>query len=170
MLFNSYITEGDDNTAAVANDEVDSLVAADLDPDSTEGIEAMAAEVENHMTTTALEAVSYFEGGEEAIQHFTESADVQALVEARKMPKRTFVRLNKSDDLQRRSNLACLVLAKAHKDPLWTKLAQNRVKERKLRNAIYVKYRNKANMVARKSQLQHQKIARNLPSLPKVQY
>lgn len=162
MFLNNYVNEAENQ------DDLDMLV--DHDPDSAEGIEAMAQEVEQHMTTAALEAVSYFDGGEDAVRNFTESAEVQALVESRKIPKKTYVRLNKNDDLQRRSNLACLVLAKNHKDPLWIKLAQNRIKERKLRNAIYKKYQNKANVVARKSQIQHIKNARKLPSLPKIQF
>lgn len=163
MFLNSYVNE-----EAEVQDDIDLLV--DHDPDSAEGIEAMAQEVEQHMTTAALEAVSYFDGGEEAVRNFTESAEVQALVESRKLPKKTFVRLNKNDDLQRRINLASLVLAKNHKDPLWTKLSLNRIKERKLRNAIFIKYRTKATMIAKKSQMQHVRNASKLPSLPKIQF
>lgn len=159
MLLNDYITETE-------NDDIDALV--EHDPDSAEGIDAMADEVEQHMTAAALEAVTYFENGEAAVHNFTESAEVQALVESRRLAKNTVVRLNRNDDLQRRSNLACLVLAKKHNDSLWTKLAQNRVRERKLRNAIYKKYRNKANIIAKRSQIKHVKTLRKLPSLPKI--
>ncbi len=162
MLFSSYLNEAE--TDVDIKDDVDDLMDDPNDDD------AMAAEVEKHMTTAALEAVSYFEGGEEAVKAFTESAEVQALVEARKLSKKTYVRLNKNDDLQRRSNLACLVLAKNHKDPLWAKLAKNRIMERKLRNAIYAKYKNKAALIARKSQVQHVKAMRKLPALPKIQF
>lgn len=162
MLFNQQLHEAEEK------DDLDMLV--EYDPDSAEGIDNMAKEVEQHMTAAALEAVSYFEGGEEAVRNFTESAAVQAFVEARKIPKKTFVRLNKNDDLERRRNLACLVLAKNHKDPLWTKLSINRIKERKLRNAIYAKYKNKAGIVAKKSQMQHIKDSKKLPALPKVTF
>lgn len=165
MFLDKYITESDTDEIS----DVD-VIAGEIDADSPEGVEAMAREVETHMTTAALEAVSYFDGGEEAVKTFTESAEVQALVESRKLPKKTFVRLNKMDDLQRRSHLACLVIAKNKKDPLWTKLALNRVKERKLREAIYKKYGNKAAIVARKSQQVHIKNSRKLPSLPKIQF
>ena len=164
MFLNQYITEADAEVSDV------DMISGEVDPDTPEGIEVMAAEVETHMTTAALEAVSYFEGGSEAVKTFTESAEVQALVESRRLPKKTFVRLNKMDDLQRRSHLACLVIAKNKKDPLWTKLALNRVKERKLREAIYKKYGSKAAIVARKSQQVHIKNSRMLPSLPKVQF
>lgn len=160
MIFNKF----NEDATEVDNDAVDTLIGAE-DPDN---IEAMADEVEAHMTTAALEAVTFFEGGEQAVQKFNESKEV--MTESRRLVKKTYVRLNKSDDLQRRSHLACLVLAKAHKDPLWTKLALNRIKERKLRNAIYKKYGNKANMVAKKSQLVHIKNSRKLPALPKIQF
>lgn len=162
MFLNNYVNESE------AQDAVDLLV--DYDPDSAEGIEAMADEVEQHMTAAALEAVTYFENGEAAVKKFTESAEVQALVEARRLPKNTYVRLSRNDDLQRRSHLACLVLAKRHKDSLWTKLAQNRIKEKKLRNAIYAKYNNKARIIAKKSQLKHTKAASRMPALPKIMF
>lgn len=150
-------------------DDIDALV--DPDPTSANAIDQMAEEVEKHMASAALESVTFFEGGEEAVKQFSESVDeLESVNEARRLVKKTFVRLNKNDDLQRRSHLACLVLAKAHKDPLWTKLALNRVKERKLRNAIYKKYENKAKMVARKSQQIHIKNSRKLPALPKIQF
>ena len=164
MIFNS-IRESEEE-----ENLLDSVAAGAIDPSSPEGIEAAAAEVETHMTTAAMEALTYFDNGEEAIKNFTESTEVRALVEARKIPKKTYVRLNKSDDLNRRTHLACLVLAKNNNDSLWKKLALNRVKERKLRNAIYKKYSTRAQLVARKSQLVHQKNARKLPALPKIQY
>lgn len=163
MLFKKML---EDTTEVV--DDVDAL--SEPDPNTADGVEQMAAEVERHMTESALEAITYFDGGEEAVKNFTESAEVQELLEARKLVKKTYVRLNKNDDLQRRSHLACLVLAKAHKDPLWNKLAHNRIIERKLRNAIYKKYENRAKAVARKSQQIHIKNSRKLPALPKVQF
>ena len=60
MIFsNNIIRESEED--ALEQDDID-IVAGDYDPDSAEGIEAMANEVEQHMTTAALEAVSYFEG------------------------------------------------------------------------------------------------------------
>lgn len=150
-------------------DAIDMLAATE-DPNSAEGIEAMAKEVEDHMTAAALESLVYFDNGEDAVKHITESSEIQALFESRRMVKKTFVRLNKNDDLVRRSHLACLVLAKHNKDPLWQKLADNRIREKKLRNAIYQKYSNKAKIVARKSQQVHIKNTRKLPDLPKIQF
>ena len=144
------------------------LISGEVDADTEEGMEAIAAEVENNMQAAALESASYFEGGEEAQKSFMESAEVQALVEARKMSKKTFVRLNKNDDYTRRAHLASLILARTAGDPLFKKLALNRVKERQLRNAIFKKYESKARMVARKSQQQHIKNMKKMPALPKI--
>lgn len=155
--------------------EIDELtpeekIEAKADPNSEVALDAMAEELENLCTENALSAVRYFDGGEEAVKSFTESAEVQSMLESRKFSKATYVRLNKSDDLQRRTHLAALILAKEHNDALWKKLAQNRVRERKLRAAIFAKYGNKAAIVARKSQIVHQKKMRKLPSLPKIKF
>lgn len=148
---------------------IDDLTAAE-DPDSAEGIKAMAKQVEDQMRSAAIESLVYFDNGEDAVKHITESSEFQALFESRKMAKKTFVRLNKNDDLIRRSHLACLILAKNNNDPLWHKLADNRIKEKKLRNAIYQKYGEKAKIIARKSQQVHIKNAKKLPDLPKIQF
>jgi hypothetical protein len=159
MIFGSVVKED-----AEVND-VDLLTA---DPETEEGIEAIAGEVESNMQVAALENVTYFEGGEDSQKAFVESAEVQALVEARKMSKKTFVRLNKNDDFTRRAHLASLILARNAKDPLFNKLAQNRVRERDLRRQIFKKYESKAKIVAKKSQAQHIKNMKKMPALPKI--
>ena len=151
---------------AVEGDEVDAVL--DKDPDTEAGMENIAADVESLMQQSALESVSYFEGGEEAVKNFTESAEVQALVEARRMSKKTFVRIGVNDDLRRREHLAAIIIAKEKHDPLFHQLALNRVKERKLRNAIFKKYGSKARLVAKKSQKAHIKAMRKLPALPQI--
>lgn len=164
MFLGNYLNESE----KTVDDVIDDMAMADADPDSAEATEDAAKQVEALCRESALENAPFFENGEEAVKNFTESAEVQALVEARKMSKNTFVRLNKNDDLTRRSHLACLVLAKKNNDPLWKKLALNRVKERKLREAIYKKYGNKGAIVARKSQQIHIKQMRKMPALPKI--
>jgi hypothetical protein len=159
MIFGNVLKED-----AEIND-VDLLTA---DPETEEGIEAIAGEVESNMQVAALENVTYFEGGEDSQKAFVESAEVQALVEARKMSKKTFVRLNKNDDFTRRAHLASLILARNAKDPLFNKLAQNRVRERDLRRQIFKKYESKAKIVAKKSQAQHIKNMKKMPALPKI--
>ena len=62
--------------------------------------------------------------------------------------KKTLVRLNKQDDLTRRTKTAALQLARENNDPLWDKLAANRVKERELINKIMAKYGNKGQKAA----------------------
>lgn len=159
MLFNNVVTEGDTDT-----NDID-VLAGTADPSTEDGENAIAQEVENNMQSAALESMTYFDGGEEAQKSFVESAEVNALVEAQKMSKKTFVRLNKNDDLTRRAHLASLILARNSKDSLFSQLALNRVKERKLRNAIFTKYKVKALAIAKKSQKQHIKSAKSLPPI-----
>lgn len=79
-----------------------------------------------------------------------EEADV--LMEAKKISRRTIVKLNKNDDLTRRTGMAALQLAKDNHDALWNKLVKNRIQEHKLLAAIKKKYANKAQIVARQGQ------------------
>ena len=148
-------------------DDIDALVK---DPDTIEGVDAIADEINSVMGENALSSLTYFAGGEEAIKHFAESADLKVLVESRRMPKKSFTRLSKNDDLLRRERLATLILAREAKDPLFFKLAKNRVQERKLRAAIFKKYGNKASRIAKRSQMKHMKTMRKLPSLPKITF
>ena len=163
MIFGNVVKED-------AGIDAEELILNGVDDNTDEGLEAIAAEVEANRTAEAISQVEYFEGGEEAQKNFVESAEVQALVEARKMSKKTFVRLNKNDDFTRRAHLASLILARNAKDPLFKKLAINRVNERKLRNMIFKKYESKAKIVAKKSQQQHIKTMKKMPALPKISF
>lgn len=155
----------------VVKEEVNDIAAGMFaDPETEEGMKAIMDEIEGNMLAKAMEEVTFFDGGEEAQKAFTESAEVQALVEARKMSKKTFVRLNKNDDFTRRAHLASLILARNAKDSLFTQLALNRVKERKLRAAIFKKYESKAKIIAKKSQAQHIKNMKKMPALPKIKF
>ena len=77
---------------------------------------------------------------DEKRMEFVNSPEAQALVQEGTMRKKTLVRLSKNDDLSRRRTIAAFHRARAAKDPLWTKLVQNRVKERELIGAIVKKY------------------------------
>lgn len=90
---------------------------------------------------------------------FLESSDCQALLEKGLINRKTMIRLNKNDDLARRTKMAAFQLAKEHKDPLWTQLVKNRIKERMLIRKIATKYSSKASIAARRGQrdyLKHQ--------------
>lgn len=89
----------------------------------------------------------------EKIEEFCAPGGVgETLVAEGKLSKKTIVRLSKKDDLSKRKKIAALNLAKENNDPLWDKLALNRVKERELIGKIMAKYGNKANKVAIQSQ------------------
>ena len=157
MIFDTYVNEATDDAS-----DVDAVVK---DPDTEAG---QAKEIEANCRESALTNLPFFENGEQALKEFCNSEEVQALVEARKMPKKTFVRIGKDDDLTRRTNMACLILARENKDPLFDKLAKNRVQERKLRNQIYRRYRNKATKIAKMSQKEHIKDMQKMKALPAV--
>ena len=90
---------------------------------------------------------------QEKIEEFCAPGGVgETLVAEGKLSKKTIVRLSKKDDLSKRKKMAALQLAKENNDPLWDKLALNRVKERELLSKIMAKYGNKAQKVAVQSQ------------------
>ena len=92
----------------------------------------------------------HYSDSDEEKRELLENADV--LMEAKKISRRTIVKLNKNDDLTRRTSMAALQLAKDNNDTLWKKLVKNRVQERKLLGAIKNKYANKAQVAARQGQ------------------
>ena len=90
---------------------------------------------------------------DEKIQEFCQPGGVgEVLVSEGKLKNKTLVRLSKKDDLSRRTKMMALQVAKEKNDPLWTKLAKNRIKERELIAAITNKYGTKATTLAKKAQ------------------
>lgn len=89
---------------------------------------------------------------EEQLKMFLESDLCKSLQEAGKFRKKTIVRLSKQADFDRRVKLAAMALAKEAGDPLFDKLALNRVRERELLGRIMQKYGQRALRIARDSQ------------------
>ena len=87
----------------------------------------------------------------------------EALTEAKVLGKKTLVRLSKSDDLERRSTMAAMQLAKENKDPLFDKLVANRVKEKELLGKIRAKYGAKATKAAIVAQKEYIKTMKKVP-------
>ena len=152
MFFNKIIRED-------ATD--DSLIDKVLpkDPESAEGLDMIADHIEDAMQTQALESVTYFNGGEKALDSYLESAEYKGIIEAFPSPaslkKQSFFNLSKKDDLKRRAGLGSILIAKEKHDPLFNELAKNRIKERKLRKMIFKKYGALALKAARVSQKKH---------------
>lgn len=110
----------------------------------------------------------HYSDSDEEKRELLENADV--LMEAKKISRKTIVRLNKNDDLTRRTGMAALQLAKDNNDSLWKKLVKNRITERKLLAAIKKKYANKAQVAARKGQRDYVSGQATKPiSVPKLQ-
>lgn len=90
---------------------------------------------------------------QEKIEEFCAPGGVgETLVAEGKLNKKTIVRLSKKDDITRRQKIIALNLAKDNNDPLWDKLAMNRVKERELISKIVAKYGTKSKKLAVQSQ------------------
>lgn len=90
-----------------------------------------------------------------------ESDEVALLEKAKYLNKKTQVRLSKNDDLTRRTNMAALELAKKNKSPIWAKLVQNRIQERKLLAMAIKQYGVQAKAIAIKSQKDYISTLRN---------
>ena len=83
---------------------------------------------------------------------YLNSEEFQRLEEAGVVGRRSIVRMNKYDDLNRRVHLAALQKAKEQGDSDWEMLRKNRIKERQLLQRIYKKYANQVRRDAIKSQ------------------
>ena len=93
---------------------------------------------------------------EEKIKEFCQPGGVgEQLVQEAKMSRKTLVRLNKQDDLTRRTKMGALLLAKEKKDPLYDKLVKNRLQKRQLVDKIMKKYGNKGKQVAKQAQAEY---------------
>ena len=103
---------------------------------------------------------------DEARKEFVESAEAEALLEKAVLNKKTMIRLSRQDDMARRVKIAAYQLAKDKKDPLWTKLVLNRVKERQLISKIVQKYHNAAVKLAKVGQREFIKAASKVKALP----
>ena len=86
---------------------------------------------------------------QERIQEFVKSEQAEVMVNEGVITKRTLVRLSKTDDLERRTGMAALQLAKDADDALFNQLVKNRIKEKELLEKIKNKYYNKATKVAK---------------------
>lgn len=115
--------------------------------------EAAELEAVNVNMEELEEAFLYDEFGsasDDVKKAFIESSDV--MLEKGNISRKTIVRLNKNDDLTRRTTMAALQLSKDANDNLWKALVGNRIRERKLLAAIKKKWGNKAGIVAKKAQ------------------
>jgi len=89
---------------------------------------------------------------EEQQKAILESEEYELLCETKHFKKKTIVKLNKNDDLSRRTSQAAIVIAGEKNDPLFKKLALNRMQEKKLLKAIKMKYKTQAIKAAKESQ------------------
>lgn len=81
-----------------------------------------------------------------------------AILEAKGLiGRKTLIRLNKNDDVARRTSAAAYQMAKDNNDPLWKKLMFHMGKKNEYKDKILKKYNAKAERVAKKSQKEFMK-------------
>ena len=102
--------------------------------------------------------------GEDAIHEFCAPGGIaDALLEAKVLSnKRTAVRLDKTSDQKRRMVIAAIQMARAKKDPLYTKLVKYQLLRKQTRQKIVDKYGAKASKAAIKGQKQYVKAMRGV--------
>ena len=89
---------------------------------------------------------------EEQRKAVVESEEAAILESKGKISRKTIVRLNLADDMERRTTAAAYQMAKDKNDPLWTKLVRALDMKKKYKSAIVKKYGTKAQRVAKQSQ------------------
>lgn len=89
---------------------------------------------------------------EEQRKAIVESEEAAVLEAKGLIGRKTLIRLNKQNDLDRRTSAAAYQMAKDAKDPLWTKLVFHMGKKNEYKKKIIKKYNGKASRVAKKSQ------------------
>lgn len=105
-------------------------------------------------------------GDAQSIHEFAESEGAKVLQEKSVLKKGTMMRLSKVDDAHRREKLAVYALAKAAKDPLYTKLKLHIKAKKQLTAKLMKKYGTKAKRIADIGQKQYIKTAAALPNTP----
>lgn len=114
---------------------------------TNEEFEAVKNKVYECMMSEALNKMS-----DEARSAVLESEEFEIIAEAKKFKKKTIVKLNAKDDLARREAQAAIIIAGERNDPLYDKLALNRVQEKKLLKMIHSKYKTQARKAAKEAQ------------------
>lgn len=108
------------------------------------------AELENLQEMYLVEECGRF--SESELQEFLESDLCQELLTEGKMRNNTIVWLSGRADLDRRTKMAALQMAKSNKDPMYDKIKKLRMRERELISKIMQKYSHKARKTAKSSQ------------------
>ena len=100
-------------------------------------------------TCVFMELASLPEKDRIAVAESEEAAILEAKGE---ISRKTIIRLNKKDDMERRTSAAACQLAKDANDPLWTKLVKALNMKKMYKEKILKKYGVKAQRVAKQSQ------------------
>lgn len=166
MFYKDLLNLNESGSKASTEDAEDSILGI-TDEKSPEFINDVAKQVNVALATEAFNAATFFDGGKEAINSYLENSRLnQSSLAAKKSylegvisaaaKNNTIMQLNMRDDMKRRVRLACLIIAKQKKDPLFKKVSIYRMKERAAKKAIYAKYMSLGYKAARLSMSKHE--------------
>lgn len=137
-----------ESASLTSNGFDDEAMNLSAEPDlTTEELDAIANKLYEIMLSEAIAALD-----PETQEAVTESEAFEAFCEAKRFKKKTIVKLNQKDDLQRRTSQAAIIIAGERNDPLFKKLELNRQKEKELLGQIKRKYNSQATKAAKVAQ------------------
>lgn len=103
---------------------------------------------------------------DEARKAYLESEECKAAVDEGVVGRRSIIRLNKADDLSRRTKLACLQKAKEDNTAEWQQLRKVQAKRKALLAKIATKYQSRVQRDAVKAQRAMLKVTPNAFTAP----
>lgn len=98
-------------------------------------------------------------------EEYLDSSEAAILEAKRLINGKTRIRMNKLDDLERRTVLGSIQLAKKKNDPLFSKFTLYRAKEKLMKKKMVQKYGSRSQRIAKISQ---KKYLKRTPSLQKI--
>ena len=139
-----------------------------IDPQKTSGVQVTEgtgveneAELRGYIFESAVAAMP-----DEARKAYLESDEVKAAIEEGVVGRRSIMRLNKNDDLTRRTKLACLQKAKEDNTQEWKQLRKVQAKRKALLSKITMKYQSRVQRDAQKAQRAMLKVTPNAFTAP----
>ena len=167
MFYKELLKFNESSAPKASTEDAEDSILGITDEKSPEFIDDVAKQVNVALATEAFNAAMFFDGGKEAVNSYLEEskanstslASTQSYMEgvvSAVAKNNTIMQLNTRDDMKRRVRLACLIIAKQKKDPLFKKVSIYRMKERAAKKAIYTKYMNLGYKAARLSMSKHE--------------
>lgn len=95
---------------------------------------------------------------EEEFNAYLKSEECEALMEAGKFSKKTIIRMSKADDLERRTSMAAMNLAKQSDNASWKEYQKAMKKAKEAKAKMLKQFGSKGSKIAKKAQQEFSKI------------